>query len=125
MVAGLVCWLTFYVAPDTGSDLHQNLVGAQSLLAGENPYQAAGRERGFFYPLLYPLPAILLITPLARLPLEIAQALFAAISGAVFTLGALRYGRGLPQAIFSACFLKAVVQGQLSPLLVASVTLPW
>jgi hypothetical protein len=125
LAAGLICWLTFYLAPGTGSDLNQNLVGARALLAGENPYRVAGREEGFFYPLLYPLPALLVIAPLAPLPLEIGRALFAAISAAVFTVAAMRYGRGLPQAILSACFLKAVVQGQLSPLLVAAVTLPF
>jgi hypothetical protein len=124
IAAGLICWLTFHLAPGTGSDLNQNLVGARALLAGENPYRVAGREEGFFYPLLYPLPAILVVAPLAPLPMDIARALFAALSAAVFTVAAMRYGRGLPQAILSACFLKAVVQGQLSPLLVAAVSLP-
>jgi hypothetical protein len=121
--AGLVCWLTFRLAPGTGSDLTQNLIAARALLAGENPYLVAGRGP-FFYPLLYPLPAILLIAPLAPLPLDLGRAAFAAISAAVFTLAATRYGRGLPQALLSACFLKAVVQGQLSPLLVAAASMP-
>lgn len=125
IAAGLICWLTFHFAPGTGSDLNQNLAGARALLAGENPYQVAGREGGFFYPLLYPLPALLVIAPLAPLPPDIGRALFAALSAAVFAVAALRYGRGLPPAILSACFLKAVVQGQLSPLLVAAVSLPW
>jgi hypothetical protein len=123
IAAGLVCWVTFRLAPGTGSDLDQNLVAARALLAGENPYLVAGRA-SFFYPLLYPLPAILLITPLAPLPLELGRALFAAVSAAAFAVAATRYRRGLPQALLSACFLKAVLQGQLSPLLVAAAILP-
>ncbi len=87
VAAGLVCWLTFRLAPGTGPDLDQNLVTAQALLAGENPYLVAGRG-SFFYPLLYPLPAILLITPLAPLPLELGRALFAAVSAAAFAVAA-------------------------------------
>jgi hypothetical protein len=123
LAAGLLCWLTFRLAPGTASDLDQSLIAARALLAGENPYVVAGRG-SFFYPLIYPLPAVLLITPLAPLPLEIARAVFAGVSAAVFTFAAFRYGRGLPQAILSACFLKAVIQGQFSPLLVAAAGLP-
>jgi hypothetical protein len=124
VAAALICWLVFHFSPDTGSDLAQNLVGARALLAGQNPYQVAGRGEGFVYPLLYPLPALLVIAPLAVLPLDLGRVLFAALSAAVFTMAAMRYGRGLPQALLSACFLKAVVQGQFSPLLVAAVSLP-
>jgi hypothetical protein len=44
---------------------------------------------------------------------------------AAFTAAALRYRRGLPQALLSASLLNAVAQGQWSPLLVAAAVLPW
>jgi hypothetical protein len=44
---------------------------------------------------------------------------------AAFAAAALRYRRGLPQALLSASLLNAVAQGQWSPLLVAAAVLPW
>ncbi|MEO7474003.1 MAG: hypothetical protein ABIY46_01595 [Gemmatimonadales bacterium] len=98
-------------------------MAARALLAHGDPYLVAGRPR-FVFPLYYPLPTLLLLAPLAPLSLAIARVAFAAISGGLFALAALRYGRGLPAALLSACFLNAIILGQWSPLLVVAVVVP-
>jgi hypothetical protein len=102
------------------------------LAEGRSPYQAVleahrGSVLGYplYYPLYYPLPAVLLLLPLAPLPFEVARAAWAGVGVAAFTAAALRYRRGLPQALLSAPLLNAVAQGQWSPLLVAATVLPW
>jgi hypothetical protein len=68
---------------------------------------------------------VLLLLPLAPLSFEVARAVWAGVGVAAFTAAALRYRRGLPQALLSASLLNAVAQGQWSPLLVAATVLPW
>ena len=66
-----------------------------------------------------------LVVPLARLPLELARAIWAGLVAALFTVAGLRYGRGLLVALLSASFLNTVLQGQWSTYLTAAVILPW
>jgi hypothetical protein len=77
------------------------------------------------WPLFYPLPAVLLVSPLAVLPFGLARALWAMISAGLFVYAARRTARPLWVAVLSASFLQAIVQGQWSPLLTAGVILPW
>ena len=66
------------------------------------------------FSLYYPLPAVLLLLPLAPLSFEVARAVWAGVGVAVFTAAALRYRRGLPQALLSASLLNAVAQGAVA-----------
>ena len=75
--AGIVCWLSFRVPPVTSSDFDQLHIAARALLAGTDPYAAVAARQPF--PLLYPLPAVLVAVPFAWLPLEIARAFWAAL----------------------------------------------
>ena len=119
-------------SPPTSSDIDQVWVAARALLDGRNPFQAvidAGRGSpvgySLYYALYYPLPAVLLVVPLARLPLELARAIWAGLGAALFTAAGLRYGRGLLVALLSASFLNTVLQGQWSTYLTAAAILPW
>jgi hypothetical protein len=68
---------------------------------------------------------VLLLIPLARLPLELARAIWAGLGAALFAAAGIRYGRGLLVALLSAGFLNAVLQGQWSTYLTAAAVLPW
>jgi len=122
VVAGALCWLAYRLPPPSTSDLDQLLLAARALFRGENPYAAvAGRQ---FYPLFYPLPAVLIAAPFALLPNQLAHAAWAAVSAAALAVAAIRWGRGLPPVLLSASFLNAVVLGQWSPLLTAGLVIP-
>ena len=122
-VGGLICWLSYRLPPPSVSDFDNLHIATRGLLAGKDPY-AAVVASGIGYPLFYPLPACLLVLPVAWLPLPLARVGWAALSAGVFTLAAQRYGRGLPVALLSAPFLNAIVLGQWSPLLPAAVAFP-
>jgi hypothetical protein len=123
--AGL-CW---YLLPSQlfpAGDLSWPLNGARALLAGNNPYHAmvAPVPEIDSDPLLYPLPAVLLVLPLAPLPDSVALILFAGISGALLAFALMRDGfKGLI-VLLGVPFLYAIYYGQWSPLLCAAVLLP-
>jgi len=130
--AGALNWIGHALPPPTGSDIDQLWLAARALAEGRSPYQAVmeahrGSVLGYplYFSLYYPLPAVLLLLPLAPLSFEVARAVWAGVGVAVFMAAALRYRRGLPQALLSASLLNAVAQGQWSPLLVAAAVLPW
>ena len=103
------------------SDFVDPWLGARALLHGDNPYSvvwAAHPGVGLYYP----LPALLLILPLAILPRIHAEAIFVGCG-----VGALAYagwGRPLIGACLSASVLASVAMGQWTPLLTASALLP-
>ncbi len=132
LAAGGLNWLGHRIPPPTSSDIDQVWVAAGALLDGHNPFDAvvdARREStvgySLYYALYYPLPAVLLLAPLARLPLELARAIWAGLGAALFAAAGLRYGRGLLVGLLSACFLNAVLQGQWSTYFTAAAVLPW
>lgn len=97
-------------------DLAWPFIGAARLLVGQNPY-------GGVYPLdlglYYPLPALMLLTPLIPLGLPLATAVFIFLS--VFLLA---YARPPWPIFLSAPFVLAVLWGQWAPLLTAAALLP-
>lgn len=104
------------------SDFDQLWFGARELLSGRNPYLAIGPGRSFDYewPLLYPVPALLVASPFALLPLEYARAAFAGASTAILTWALLADGTPfrLP-VLLSVPFAFAILRGQWSPWLLA------
>jgi hypothetical protein len=104
-------------------DLRYFWTAGRAVLTGGNPYQAV-RDLHTGYPLFYPMPAALVMAPLALLPWRAAWVLWAALSGAALTVASQRYGRGLGAALLSACFLNALAEGTWSPILVAGAVLP-
>ena len=107
------------------SDFDQLWHGARALIQGENPYQYVGPTGVFGWaPLYYPLPAMLLVSPLALLPLLAARAVFAAISAGVLAAALLRDSPVRLLVFLSAPMVIAIGRGQWSPLLVAAAYFP-
>lgn len=125
LLGGAICWLSYRLPPPSTSDFDPLVVAARALARGADPYAVVRRSNPVPDPLFYPLPAVLLVLPVAWLPLELARAAWAGVSAALFTLAAMRYGRGLAVGLLSAPFLNAIVLGQWSPLLTAGAVLPW
>ena len=107
-----------------GSDFDYFWTAATALIHGRDPYRAVAESR-IGYPLFYPLPAVLVVSPLGLLPLWAARVAFAWVCTFALSLAAFRYGRGLPAVLFSASFLSALMQGQWSPLLTPGAVVPW
>lgn len=99
-------------------------IAARALAAGADPYTAVPATWSTHYPFYYPLNAAVVGLPFAALPLAWARVAWAAVSGTLLALAAMRWRRGLPAALLSASFLNALVQGQWSPLLTAAAVLP-
>jgi hypothetical protein len=85
LVSGAYWYYASWANPTGVSDFDQLWAGARALLDGANPYavvraNAPGPVGPFEYNLYYPLPALLVVTPLALLPIVAARAAFCAIS---------------------------------------------
>ncbi len=109
------------------TDLAQVLFAARALLRGLDPYPLVGPGRVFDwqYPLYYPAPAALVLTPIAFLPTALAQALFAGVSVGLLAFGLLRTsGRTRLPLLLAAPVILSVKFGQWGPLLTAAFLLP-
>jgi len=111
-----------------GGDFVQFHYHARVWLDGGDPY-AGGfpimrATRVVPEPFFYPFPTLLAVAPFALLPIRIATAAFVAVSSAVLALGILwRSPERLP-LFFGAAFFVALVLGQWSPLITATLLLP-
>jgi hypothetical protein len=103
-------------------DAAQLVIGARALLASQNPYDVVPTR--FPYPLVYPLPAVLLALPLAHMGETTARVLWALAGGAVFAWTA-RARPPLLAAAVSAPFIISVLLGHLGPAMLAGVAFPW
>lgn len=128
VVATLLAVLRVWHEPAVTTDFDQFHFAARALLRGENPYAAVGPGRAFEWgwPLNYPLPSVLLVVPLAWLPVEAGRVAFAAAAGAVLGYALCRRGElWRLGVVLSAAFLIAIRRSQWSPFLVAAFTVPW
>ena len=119
--AGLLAY-AFLRRPGSGGDYFFVWSATRSLFAGQNPYHviAVGAENPGNDVFLYPLPALLLIAPIAWLPLPISGGAFLGMSSALLAYVLLRDGyRRLP-IFMGAPFLMAISLGQWSPLITAA-----
>jgi hypothetical protein len=127
ILAGVSVWIAYRVPPDAGtawaSDWDMSYLGAQALWRGENPYHAFSPQMSP-WPLVYPLPAVLLALPFAWLPLPLARAIWFAIGAGclAFVWSDKPYRL---TGLLSGGFIWAAAGAQWTPLLVASVGLPW
>ena len=112
--------------PERISDLFQLVVGARAFLAGQDPYAAVRATPALAYPLSYPVPAVLAVTPLVWLPMWAADALFVAVNAAVFAwaITCRRIMSPPLLALVSAPFLHSVMLSQWSPLITGAALLP-
>ncbi len=113
-------------ASHLASDFDQLWFGARALLRGQNPYDVIGPGRPFDWDYLYyPLPALLLVSPLALAPLMMARAVFGAISAGVLAFAVTRDSPARLLMFLSAPALVALGRGQYGPLILAAAYLPW
>lgn len=112
--------------PDFVSDFDQVWGAARALLAGDNPYDAVGpgRQYPWRWPLYYPLPAVILTTPLAVVPVVAARAVFAGVSAALLAWAMTRDGFARWPLFLSISFVTAIELTQWSPLLTAAMLMP-
>jgi hypothetical protein len=126
LVSAYLSWMLLPYQLFPGGDLSWQLNSARALLAGKNPYHTMVAPVPSINsdPLLYPLPAVLLVLPLTPLPDNVALVLFASVSTALLAFGLMRDGfKGLI-VLLGMPFLYAFYYGQWSPLLYAAVLLP-
>jgi hypothetical protein len=126
IAAGLYVWAYARANPDFVSDFDQVWAAARGLWTGRDPYKLVGPRGAFLWkwPLYYPLPAILIASPLGLLPLLAARVTFAAISAGSFAYALSRDGYARLLSLLSISFVTAVELVQWSPLLTAGMLLP-
>jgi len=100
---------------------------SRAMLHGQDPYRLIGPNGAFKWPwgLAYPLPTLLLLSPLALLPLEIARATFIGLSVGAFAYTIARWRPATLPILAAYPLFQAVLRGQWSPLLAAAFSLPF
>ena len=99
---------------------------ARHLLAGRDPYTAlpGGLPEPYESPLLYPLPTVLAVVPLASLSLAAAGGIMMGLSAALFAFVVSRGGWHRLWMLASAPFVMAINLGQWSPLVAVAALEP-
>lgn len=112
--------------PEHIADFDHVLYGAKVLLRGDNPYLfvGPGRELDVPFPLYYPVPALLLVSPLTKLSVLWSRVVFLACATGLMAYGTTREGYHRLAALASGSFLSACLLVQWSPLLTAAWFLP-
>ena len=107
-------------------DLQQAWMGAVALLGGQDPYQVIGPGRQFNHEFLflYPLPASLIIIPLAMLGELPAAVLFVWISTALLAFSITADGWHRLPLFLSSAFVLSARRVQWTPLLSSAMHLP-
>jgi hypothetical protein len=128
--AALIAGLIAYQLPRDirQSDFAQVWAAARGWRHGMDPYEVVGPDRVFRwqFPLLYPLPAVIVGLPFSWLSLPWADACFVASGAAAFLWAVTRDGLRTPRlwGLASLPFCYAVATSQWSPLITASVLTP-
>jgi hypothetical protein len=113
--------------PTWPTDFDQFWHAARALMTGRNPYTVVGpgRELQWNWPMFYPLPAVLITLPFSLLPVAAGRVAFVAASSALLGFAITRDGLARLPTFLSAAYLIAIARTQWSPLLLASMWLPW
>jgi len=123
VIAAVMVWLAYRGHSDAVSDWDQCWLAARALLQGKSPYAAVNADTSP-WPLIYPLPAVLVSLPFALVPLPLARALFAGVnSGLLAYAVSTRWLALLP--FISGAYIWALIAVQWVPVLVAATLLPW
>lgn len=129
LLAGAYWFYASWANPTGVSDFDQLWAGARAMLAGQNPYQvvranAAGPVGPFPYNLYYPLPALIVVAPLAILPIVEARALFCALSFGLLAFLLTRRSWHPLAGLASGAGLMTLTLAQWSALTAATVLVP-
>ena len=123
LLAACAVWMSYHGQPNAVSDWDQCWIAGKGILQGRPPYAVVNPEMSP-WPLIYPLPAVLVSHPFALVPLSLARALFAGVGSGVLAYGlSTRWVALLP--FVSGAYLWALIAVQWVPLLVAAVLIPW
>ncbi len=108
------------------SDLDQTLLAARLLWQGKDPYSliGPGLTYDFGFRWLYPLPAALIVSPIAWLPAALANGTFAGLTGGLLAYGVTRDGWARLPMFLSGAYFWNVWSAQWSALLLAAFFLP-
>jgi hypothetical protein len=126
VLAALYVLFHRWANPGTSSDLMQVWIAARAWLHGDNPYTAVRAWQQWPYPLLYPFPAVLILTPLTVLPAAVADSMFIGASTSLLAWAITREQVLSPNLVVfvSAPFLYAIALVQWSPLLTGAALTP-
>lgn len=126
--AALFAWIFWSTPRPFTSDLAPVWAGARALIHGHDPYASVGPGRSFdtTFPLMYPMTAVLTLTPLAVVSMRWCDLLFVAIGFGLFAWAVTSEGRLSPAivALVSLPALMALQTAQWSPLLTGAALLP-
>ena len=129
MAVVVATYVAFYglANPDFVSDFDQIWAGARALWQDKDPYAVVGpgREFGWRWPLYYPLPALIAVSPLGLLPVIAARAIFAAATSALLAWAITRDGWSRFPIFLSVSFMVTLELGQWSALYAAAYFLPF
>ena len=124
VVAG---WRIYLAGPGvvTG-DFSTFWAGARALLDGQSPYAVInpGPNTSFRSGFLYPLPAALILSPFALMPVEVAMVVFSGVSVAVLAFAFMQDGYWRLPLLLSLPVYWSTVSGQWAPLVTAAALLP-
>jgi hypothetical protein len=125
--AGLITARQYYGKSGSHTDFGMVWFAARSLLQGTNPYSLIGPGRAFDYtwPLIYPLPAALVVMPFAPFTEGVAATLFVGLSSGLLSFGMTRDGWYRMPLFISEAFLSSARLGQWSILITAGLFFPW
>src|SRR4051812_35255130 len=114
--------------PTEASDLAPIWASARAWLDHQDPYDAVGPGRTFdtSFPQIYPMTAIVTVTPLALIPLRWSEALFVGLGFGLFTWAATTKRLLTPAvvALVSLGALMAIQTSQWSLLLTGAALVP-
>jgi hypothetical protein len=122
-IAAILVWISDQGKPNAVSDWDQCWLAGRALLHGMSPYGAVNAQSSP-WPLIYPLPAVLVSLPFALVPLQLARALFAGVSSGLLAYALSVEWLGL-LPFFSGAYMWALLGVGWVPLLIAAVLLPW
>jgi hypothetical protein len=123
VLATWLVWLSYRGHADAVSDWDQCWLAGRALLQGRSAYGAVNADTSP-WPLIYPLPAVLVSLPFALVPLSVGRALFAGVSSGLLAYALSTRWVGLLPFI-SGAYAWGLFAVQWVPLLVAAVLLPW
>lgn len=127
VLIGEICGLLAWATQSAGrTDWAQIWYAARALMHGVSPYSVVGPGRLFEwqFPLLYPLPAVVVGVPFALAPLAVAVGLFAGCSAVLLSFALTRDGWSRLLLLLSAPFVLAMLSAQWSILLTGAILLP-
>jgi hypothetical protein len=125
---GIVAWLKQLQLPASqiAGDYTFHWRAARALLDGHSPYAVIKAVGGYPWndSYRYPLPAALMVLPLAWLRVKTSAAVFLGVSSGLLAFGITREGFQRLLAFASVSFIFCFSGSQLTPLLMGSALLP-